>query len=82
MSIVSFQNYLTAAEAAELIGCSDARVRQMIRSGEIAAEKLSPRMWIIAKKEATRVRDLPYKTGRPRKNKDSALVGVLHQKAT
>ena len=72
MSTVAFENYLTAAEAADRIGCSDARVRQMIRDGEIQAEKISPRMWLIQKSEVERVRKIPYTTGRPRKNKDSA----------
>lgn len=72
MSTVSIEDYLTAAEAAEHIGCSDARVRQMIRKGEIQAEKAGLRMWLVPKREADRVRDLPYKTGRPRKKQNHA----------
>lgn len=69
---MSIENYLTATEAAELIGCSSARVRQMIQQGVIKGKKLSPRMWLIARADAEKVRNLPYKTGRPRNSKNIA----------
>lgn len=63
---MSIENYLTASEAAALIGCSSARVRQLIQQGVLSGKKLSPRMWLVERKDAEKIRDLPYTTGRPR----------------
>jgi hypothetical protein len=67
---MSIENYLTPTEAADFIGCSSARVRQMLCDGLLAGKKISPRLWLIPVEEAKKIRDLPAKTGRPRKSKN------------
>ncbi len=69
---MAIENYLTAAEAAELIGCTGNRVRQLIRAGAIQAKKIGHGMWLVPVNEAEKARDLPYKTGRPRNSKKFA----------
>ena len=66
---MAFQNFLTPGEAATVIGCTDGRVRQLLREGKLVGEKISQRMWLISEEEARKMRDLPAETGRPRKNK-------------
>lgn len=69
---MAFQNFLTSTEAAALIGCTDGRVRQLLRDGELLGKKIGKRMWLIPEDEAKKIRDLPIETGRPRKNKKQA----------
>jgi excisionase family DNA binding protein len=38
---------LTVTQAAARLGISGARVRQLIAQGRIAAEKVSPRLWLV-----------------------------------
>jgi excisionase family DNA binding protein len=66
---MAFQNFLTPTEAASVIGCTDGRVRQLLRDGKLSGEKIGVRMWLIPEGEAQKMRDLPAETGRPRKNK-------------
>jgi excisionase family DNA binding protein len=66
---MAFQNFLTPGEAATVIGCTDGRVRQLLREGKLIGKKISQRMWLISEEEARKMRDLPAETGRPRKNK-------------
>lgn len=66
---MAFQNFLTPTEAATVIGCTDGRVRQLLRDGKLLGQKIGERMWLIPEGEAQKMRDLPIETGRPRKNK-------------
>lgn len=66
---MAFQNFLTPTEAATVIGCTDGRVRQLLRDGKLIGQKIGERMWLIPADEARKMRDLPIETGRPRKNK-------------
>jgi excisionase family DNA binding protein len=68
---MAFQNFLTPIEAANVIGCTDGRVRQLLRDGKLLGQKINARMWLIPADEAQKMRDLPVETGRPRKNKKS-----------
>lgn len=52
--IRSKSNYLTSAEAAEVLGISHDYVRKLILLGKIKAEKLG-RNWIIDKKNINKV---------------------------
>jgi len=62
--------FLTAQDAADEIGCTDAYVRQMILSGRIrGARKVGRHAWLVPIKEACRIRDEPYSTGRRRKGR-------------
>jgi excisionase family DNA binding protein len=69
---MAFQNFLTPTEAAVVIGCTDGRVRQLLRDGTLLGKKVGERMWLIPEDEAQKIRDLPVETGRPRKNKKSS----------
>jgi hypothetical protein len=62
------KNWLTATEAAIVIGCTTGRVRAMCGNGLLRAEKVGPRAWMVEKKSAEEIAKNPAKTGRPRKN--------------
>jgi len=62
------ENWVNTGEAAVVIGCSDARVRQMLANGEMKGKKVSGRSWLIPKKEAERIAGSPSRVGRPRKS--------------
>ena len=64
----TIDNYLTAAQASELIGCTDGRVRQMLRDGLLIGLKVHERAWLVEKKSAEKMRKNTAKTGRPRKS--------------
>lgn len=66
---MSFQDFLTPDEAADLIGCSGSRVRQMLRDGILAGKKVGERMWLVSEQEAKKAKENPASTGRPRKIK-------------
>jgi excisionase family DNA binding protein len=57
---------ISLTDAAELIGVTTSRVRQMARNGEIRAEKLGPRSWVVSRVDAERLKNSPAKVGRPR----------------
>jgi excisionase family DNA binding protein len=62
------KKWLTASEAAILIGCSTSRIRALSREGSLKAEKVGPRAWLVDKKSAEELAKTPAKTGRPRKS--------------
>ena len=53
-------------KAAEVIGVTEGRVRQMLREGEMKGRKVNDRAWIMDPKEVERMAALEQKTGRPR----------------
>ena len=59
--------FLTAKQASEVIGCSDAHVRYMIANGELSGVKMG-HSWLIRRKDAEKKRDTEAPCGRPRKN--------------
>lgn len=63
-------DFLNVAEAAEIIGCTDSRVRQMLRNGILSGMKANERAWLIPSEEAKRVAKIEHTEGRPRKNKN------------
>lgn len=67
MSMAILNNkYCSVAEAAEIIGCSEGRVRQMLREETLAGFKAHERAWLVEVKDAKRVRDEPSAVGAPR----------------
>lgn len=58
--------FCTVAQAAAIIGCTDGRVRQLIREKKIRVDKISERIQLIPKTEAVRLRDTHHNVGRPR----------------
>ena len=45
-------DFLNVQEVAELLGCTDARVRQMLIAGDLKGIKANERAWMVPKKEA------------------------------
>jgi excisionase family DNA binding protein len=58
--------FLTTAQAAEKLGITAPRVRQMILDGRISAEKVGS-ILLIPASEIERISKLPRKPGRPAK---------------
>ena len=58
--------FLSVNDAAEAIGCTSGRVRQLLIAGEMRGDKLNERAWIIPKSEVERFQDKPRRPGRPR----------------
>lgn len=59
--------FVTVPEAAEIIGVTEGRVRQLLKSGDLDGQKLG-RDWVVPKGEADRFAALdPPTVGRPRK---------------
>lgn len=50
------QTYLSTEEAADLLGLTDGRIRQMLRAEEIVGEKIGRRSWAIPSSEIDRVK--------------------------
>lgn len=58
---------ISVTTAAEVIGCTVSRVRQLLRDGELKGEKLGPRAWAVSRVAAEKLAAKPAATGRPRK---------------
>lgn len=58
--------FLSVQEAAEFIGCTVGRIRQMLRSGELKGQKLSERAWVVDPNSVKKVAENPHSVGRPR----------------
>ena len=59
-------DFVTVQEAADTIGITHSRVCQMIRAGELKAERLGDRIWLISCREVSRVKKSKRRGGRPR----------------
>lgn len=57
------RDFIGTSEAADIIGCTDGRVRQMLRDGILIGQKMSNRVWLIDESEARRVRDTERRPG-------------------
>ncbi len=67
MSTVTTKDvFISVQEAAELIGCTRGRVRQLLIDEEILGEKLGERTWAVVQKSAEKYAKREYTTGRPR----------------
>lgn len=58
--------WLTLEETAKVTGYTDSYLRRLLRNGELAGQKLTPRLWVIERKAAEALAKKPYKRGRPR----------------
>jgi len=56
-------DFLNVQEVADLLGCTDARVRQMLIAKELKGIKANERAWMIPKKEAQRVANQERRKG-------------------
>lgn len=61
--------FITTAEAAEIIGCTERHVSLLIREGRIEAEPFGGNTWAVKKKSAEEYAAIPQRTGRPRLRK-------------
>lgn len=68
MQAMSLQNrrFVSVTEAANIIGCTGGRVRQLLIAGELNGEKLHPRAWAIKLADVQKYAKAPAKRGRPR----------------
>jgi DNA-directed RNA polymerase specialized sigma24 family protein len=62
---------VSATTAAEIIGCTTGRVRQLLRDGAIRGKKIGERAWAVSRVDAEKLAETPAKTGRPRKVQQS-----------
>lgn len=60
------QDVIGVNEAAEIIGCTVAWVRQLAEAGEIDGKKISGRAWAISRRSAEKYSEKPQTSGRPR----------------
>ena len=66
-------NFLTVLEAAAVIGITEGRVRQLLKSGDITGRKFGSQ-WAIAEAEAHRFAAIePPVVGRPRGHQPAKL---------
>src|SRR5690606_28426241 len=64
--IMRRDNLVSVNEAAEVIGCTVGRVRQLLIAGRLEGEKLNERAWRVDRRSAEKyARDMAH-TGRPR----------------
>ena len=64
MSVATVEGkFCSVADAAEIIGCSDRRVRQMLAGEELAGKKVSKRNWIVDEDDAYRMANVEHAVG-------------------
>lgn len=59
-------SFVSVAEAAKIIGCSDAHVRRLLIDGELQGQKLNERAWAVRQDSAEKYATKPQTRGRPR----------------
>ena len=64
------KNWITAEEAANIIGCRVQHVRLLARNEEIQASRVGKRLWVIEKGSAEKYAHDKKNTGRPRSGKN------------
>ena len=57
------RKFRTVTEAADLLGLTTQRVRQLIQTGQIVAEKAHDRLWIVAVRELERFQNVDRPAG-------------------
>jgi excisionase family DNA binding protein len=55
-------DFVTTSEAAEIIGCVDSRVRQLLRDKKLVGQRVG-RDWLVSRKSAVAYRDSDRKPG-------------------
>lgn len=68
---MALNEFLSVPEAADALGCTVSRVRQLLRAGDLAGKKLNERAWAIRKADVDKLARVPYVTGRPRSGERS-----------
>jgi sulfur transfer complex TusBCD TusB component (DsrH family) len=62
----SQSDFISTKTAAEIIGCTEGRVRVLAQEGILDGFKLNERAWSIRRDSAEKYAKKPQKTGRPR----------------
>lgn len=58
--------FISVADAAEILGCTGGRIRQLLIDGVIAGMKLNERAWAVERKSVEKLAKVPQTVGRPR----------------
>lgn len=58
--------YISVADAAAILGCTEGRVRQLLDAETIAGEKLHERAWAVERKSVEAYSKREITVGRPR----------------
>lgn len=64
--------FLSVSEAAELLGVTDSRIRQMLREEELRGEKLNERAWAVYRESAEKAAKSQVDGGRGRPRSGAA----------
>ena len=64
--------FVSVNEAAHILGCTDGRIRQMLREGILDGLKLNAKAWAIPRKAVEKAAKNTPTTGRPRISAQSA----------
>ena len=67
-------NFMSVPEAAEILGCTVGRVRQLLIAGDLDGRKFNEKAWAIEKRSVAKLAKIPRTKGRPRigEHKDDA----------
>lgn len=65
---MGIENWISVNEAATVLGCTDGRIRQLLRDHELSGQKVNARAWIISRESVERLAKKPQTVGRPRVN--------------
>lgn len=60
------KSFVSVADAAEILGCTVGRIRQLLIDGTIYGMKLNARAWAVERKSVEKLARIPQKVGRPR----------------
>lgn len=66
MSTVAVEDFVNVQEAAKIIGCTPAYVRQLLIAGGLHGIKANERAWLIRREDAEALTDRAKTVGRPR----------------
>lgn len=63
---MSLENYLTITETADMLGCTEGRIRQLLRDKKLKGKKFHERAWAIERVSAEKYAAIKQTVGRPR----------------
>ena len=69
--MADIRDYISVPEAADIIGCTEGRVRQLIYAEKLKAIKPNS-AWLVLEKAAREIARHPSNVGRPRISKKQA----------
>jgi excisionase family DNA binding protein len=75
MATVQIMDFVSVNKAAEMLGCTVGRVRQLILDGTLPGEKLNERAWAIPRKAVEKFASRPQVKGRPRVRTNRKKLG-------